>query len=301
LKVRRPVLVQGNPQNPKAGVAIPAFVGGLNGPYDAKRPEDETEMSWVFGISIYLALPLFAAAFAAVAILAHSLARRILPPPERLSEHHEVAGFLMGVVGVLYSVVLGFLVGTVWTAFASAQQTTDLEAGYVADAFNFAGQLPMPGRGSLQRLIARYAIVVRNADWSSPHQRGADRSGELLGSAVRITASLPANTIRDSLLESIRSIGDTRRLRLVQAASRLPAGLLEALLLGAVFVVTFTFFFGVRSYIKQMTMTALLAGSIGLFFGLIVELSTPYSGAIQVSRAAWALVIANNHLEDFSR
>jgi len=32
--------------------------------------------------------------------------------------------------------------------------------------------------------------------------------------------------------------------------------------------------------------TLLLAGSIGLFFGFVVELSTPYSGAIHVSRAA---------------
>jgi hypothetical protein len=66
-------------------------------------------------------------------------------------------------------------------------------------------------------------------------------------------------------------------------------------------VVAFTFLFGVRSYPKQMTMTALLAGSIGLFFGLIIDLSTPYSGPIHVSRDALRIVITNNHLEEFSR
>jgi hypothetical protein len=270
-------------------------------------------MSWLSSIPVLIALPLFAAVFAAVAVLVHTLLRPVIPPPERLSEHHEVAGFLMGVVGVLYSVVLGFLVGTVWTSFASAQQTSDLEAGYVADSFNFAGQLAPHQRTELQRLIARYAINVRSADWSSPRGRSADRSAELLDRAVRIAVMAPAtsglsssqllenNTIRGLLLTNLRNIGDTRRLRLIQASSTLPSGLLEALLLGAAFVMAFTLFFGVRSYAKQMIMTALLAGSIGLFFGLILELSTPYSGAIQVSRAAWSFVIANNRLEDFTR
>jgi hypothetical protein len=271
-------------------------------------------MSWLSGVSILLALPLFALVFAAVAVLAHSLLRKFIPPPERLSEHHEVAGFLMGVVGVLYSVVLGFLVGTVWTAFASAQQTTDLEAGYVSDAFNFAAQLPPPQRRPLQQLLAQYAIAVRGANWSTSQSRRTDPTAELLYRAVRVTVVVPApprnataaqileaNTIRTLLLDDIRNIGDTRRLRLIQSTSQLPAGMLEALVLGAAIVIAFTFFFGVRSYVKQMTMTALLAGSIGLFFGLVVELSTPYYGGMHVSRGAWTLVIANNHLVDFAR
>jgi hypothetical protein len=63
----------------------------------------------------------------------------------------------------------------------------------------------------------------------------------------------------------------------------------------------FTFLFGVRSYAKQMFMTALLAGSIGLFFGLVIELSTPYSGSIHVSRDSLTFVIDNNHLADFAK
>lgn len=270
-------------------------------------------MSWLSGVPILVALPLFAAIFAAAAVAAHSALRRLLPPQERLSEHHEVAGFLMGVVGVLYSVVVGFLVGTVWTAFAAAQQTTDLEAGYVADAFNYAGQVAQPQRATLQRIVARYAILVRREDWSAaPHVR-MDPTAELLYDAVATAVQVPqtksasseqileSNSIRSALIDTLRRLGDTRRLRLVQAKTGLPPGLIEALLLGAMGVVAFTFLFGVRSYAKQMTMTALLAGSIGLFFGLIVELSTPYSGQIHVSRDALDFVITSNHLDRLAK
>lgn len=248
-----------------------------------------------------------------MAIAAHTLVRRHLSP-ERLSEHHEVAGFLMGVVGVLYSVVLGFLVGTVWTAFASAQQTSDLEAGYVGDAFNYASQLQVTNdRRDLRRLIAQYALDVRGA-WFAPQRLSDDPSVALLERAIHLTLAIPAqlkdknaaqvlegSTLRVALLDTLRSVGDSRRLRLVQSESRLPAGMLEALILGAVMVITFTFFFGVRNYVKQMIMTGLLAGSIGLFFGLVVVLSTPYSGPIQISRDAWTFVIEHNHLAAYAR
>ena len=270
-------------------------------------------MSWLSNLSVLIALPLFAAVFAAVAVAAHTLLRPVLPPAERLSEHHEVPGFLMGVVGVLYSVVLGFLVGTVWTSFASAQQTTDLEAGYIADAFNFAGQIQPPQSRELQRTIARYALAVRGQNWSEAPPTREDPSAALLNQAVTIAFTPPAlknagsaqilasNTIRSALIETLRQLGDTRRLRYVQSQTWLPPGLIEALLLGAVFVIAFTFLFGVRSYPKQMFMTALLAGSIGLFFGLVIELSTPYSGSIHVSRDSLTFVIDNNHLADFAK
>ncbi|HEY1861066.1 MAG TPA: hypothetical protein VGG61_11960, partial [Gemmataceae bacterium] len=149
-------------------------------------------MSWLSNLSVLIALPLFAVAFAAVAVAAHTLLRPFLPPPERLSEHHEVPGFIMGVVGVLYSVVLGFLVGTVWTSFAGAQQTTDLEAGYIADAFNFAGQIQPPQDRELQRIIARYALAVRDQNWSAPPPSREDPSAGLLARAVTLAFTVPA-------------------------------------------------------------------------------------------------------------
>jgi uncharacterized protein YacL len=269
---------------------------------------------WLSNIPILIALPLFAVLFAIVGVVAHATFRRFVRP-EHLIEQHEVAGFIVSVVGVLYSVVLGFLVGTVWTGFATAQETTNREAAFVADAFNFAALVPEPQRDQLQRTIAQYAIDVRDDERSGaePNDRG-NRTILLLSSAVKTTVSMPpppasagagqvleSNNIRSELLSDLRDIADARRLRLVEGQDRLPAGLLEALILGAVMVVAFAFFFGVQSFFKQMAMTALMAGSIGLFFGLVVELSTPYSGAIRVSYDAWNDIIANNHFEQIVR
>jgi hypothetical protein len=206
------------------------------------------------------------------------------------------------------------LVGTVWTSFATAQQTTDLEAGYIADAFNYARQLPPPQGRELQRIVARYAIAVRNQNWNVASRLRSDPTVPLLYDAVHVAVQVPperknagsgqlleSNSLRNAVMDTIRQLGDARRLRVIQSQSWLPQGLIEALLLGAAFVIAFTFLFGVRSYAKQMIMTGLLAGSIGLFFGLVIELSTPYSGSIHVSRDSLTFVIDSNHLDEFAR
>ncbi len=270
-------------------------------------------MSWLAPIPVLVALPLFALVSAGLAILAHVIFRKFVPP-ERLLEQYDVAGYLVAVVGVLYSVVLGFLVGTVWTAFATAQQTTDLEAGYVSDAFGFATQLAQPERHEIERTLARYALQVRDSELRAGIAGGTERrSLVLLDRAITLTVQMPPpahagngvllenNTLRSALIGDLRNVGDTRRLRYVQSQSRLPAGMLEALVLGALMVIAFAFFFGVRGLFKQMAMTGLIAGSIGLFFGLILELSTPYTGAIQVSRDAWTLVITTNDFVKLAR
>lgn len=270
-------------------------------------------MGWLAGIPVLIALPLFGLIPAGVAIGVHTLLRRRVPP-ESLAEQHDVPGYLIAVVGVLYSVVLGFLVGTVWTQFASAQQTADAEAGSVADAFNYAANVGPPQGATLQRLIARYAIEVRNVEWFSVQQGREDPVAlSLLVHAVRVAfalptapqgtapAALPRSTMREWVIDSLRDVANARRLRLVQSESWLPPGLIEALVLGGIVVICFTFFFGVKNYRRQMLMTGLLAGSMGLFFGLVLELSTPYSGAIHISRDAWTYIIDNNDLTKYAR
>jgi predicted lipid-binding transport protein (Tim44 family) len=71
-----------------------------------------------------------------------------------------------------------------------------------------------------------------------------------------------------------------------------------ALILGGLMVLVFVFLFGVESGAIQLTMTATVAGCIGLLIGLVVEFNAPYSGAIRVTPEAWTLVIDGNHFAD---
>jgi len=100
---------------------------------------------------------------------------------------------------------------------------------------------------------------------------------------------------------SLRDIADNRRLRMIQADKRLSPTLTFALVIGALMVVAFIFLFGVEDRVLQFTMTAIVAGCIGLLLGVVFEFSSPYSGSLRVSPDAWTYIIENNHLASYAR
>jgi hypothetical protein len=250
---------------------------------------------------------------AVLAISAQAIFRRLVPPA-KLRSQHDVAGFLVAVVGVLYAVVLGFLVVTVWTGFDTAQQTADTEAGYVGDGLGYAQLLPDEPRKRIQGLLAAYAVEVRDREFPMLARGEADPQGRAyLVAALRalndvptptgvsLGAALKAQASRDEVLSTLRQIADARRLRTIQARDRLPRVIYAALIAGAFMVMIFVFLFGVESALLQYTMTGTLAALLGLYFGLIVALNAPYSGAIRVSPEVWNSVIENNHLDQLAK
>jgi hypothetical protein len=253
-------------------------------------------------------LLLFMLVPAALAVGAHAVFRSLVPP-KTLIAHHDVAGFLVAIVGVLYAVVLGFLVVTSWSAFDAAQRTANLEAGDVAELFGLANTLPEPTRTQVRKLCAEYAFEVRDVEWpmlADVHQDPAARG--LLNAITATLASMPAGTtpteaehlsaLREMSFTNLRDVSIHRRARLLDSADRLPAAMHVALVLGALLVMAFVFLFGVESAPLQFVMTGLVAGSIGLLLGVIAEFDPPYHGGLRVSPAAWTLVIENNHLTE---
>ena len=257
----------------------------------------------------WLGLVFFVLAFAGAAVGVHIILRRSLPA-RVLLPHHDVAGFLVAIVGVLYAVVLGFLVVTVWSHFDAVQQTADAEAFSLGDAYGFAGALPEPQRSRIRSLIASYAIEVRDVEWTTlQHGQPDPRARAYLKTAFGqlLTVETPGNAsfgsalrreaIVDNVVATLKQVWDDRRTRLIEANAHLQPALHVALLIGAFMVLGFVFLFGVENLRLQLTMTALVAGCIGLLYGLVVEFNQPYGGLIRLSPDAWTYVIEQNHWE----
>jgi hypothetical protein len=71
------------------------------------------------------------------------LLQRFVPHHVR-EAHNDVAGFIFAAVGVLYAVLLGFVVITVWTNNDAARQTTFKEADALAGIYWISRDLPAP-------------------------------------------------------------------------------------------------------------------------------------------------------------
>jgi hypothetical protein len=117
---------------------------------------------WIAGLLVCLIT--LAAAFAPVL-----LRRRVTL--DWLKTNNEVAGFKFATVGVIYAVLLGFAVVTVWDKFSEADNTVSLEAGAAATVFRLAKGIDEDTSVALQ---ARMAAYLKGA-WQQLRQRGAQR------------------------------------------------------------------------------------------------------------------------------
>jgi hypothetical protein len=265
---------------------------------------------WLGALPAWLGVLLFTLVPAILAVGAHAIFRRFVRP-SYLIEHHDVAGFIVAVVGVLYAVVLGFVVVTVWSSFDTAQRNADAEAGVVGELFVLSQTFPEPARTRVRGLLADYAYEVRDREWPILGKGLQDpKAREFALAAFEAVNTMPwpknddvaaikESVVRTAAFNDFHELGVRRRQRLLDAGGGIQSVLYFALVVGALIVLAFAFLFGVERALPQLVMTGLLAGLMGLLIGLVAEFDRPFNAAVRVSPDAWTLVIENNDMDRY--
>src|ERR1700733_15086518 len=84
---------------------------------------------------------------------------------EWLRTNNEVAGFKFATVGVIYAVLLGFAVITVWDKFTEAETTVSMEAGAAATIFRLARGIDAQASNALRGGMSEYLRTAIAQDW----------------------------------------------------------------------------------------------------------------------------------------
>jgi hypothetical protein len=241
-----------------------------------------------------------------VAVGLLTLVNRLVPTGLR-EEHNDVAGFIYAVVGVVYAVLLAFVVIAVWEDYEAARDTTVREADELAEIFFIAHQLPGPERSRLQELSRSYARVVVEEEWAlmaegraSPRAR--DTLDEIRGTVQGLELLDGAGQVLyDEELDRVNALADARRERLLDAEVGLPAILWIVLVVGGLITVGFTYLFGLRSNVAHTLMVATLTAVLAMVLFTIGALEYPFSGTVRLQPLTFELVLerfANSELSD---
>ena len=245
---------------------------------------------WVLILLLFL--------FTALAMAGPVLVRRRIPL-ERLRGNNEVAGFKFAVIGVLYAVLLGFVVIITWERFYDAEKAMAAEAGSAATIYRLAGGLDETSGAALRADMSAYLKSVLADDWPA---MGVGRSSrvttrvlsDLYDLVVEYRPSdLRGADLQEDLLNELDQLTRARRERLVMAEGTVPSAIWFVLFLGAVLTISFTFFFGAQSVIAQSSMTGVLAAIIFSSILVIIAIDRPYTGAIMVSKDSIRAVLAD--------
>jgi hypothetical protein len=240
---------------------------------------------WFWILLLVLALPAIAAGGAL-------LVRRAVGP-DVLECHNNVAGFIYGVIGVVYAVLLGFTAIMVWEQFRNAQEGVEREADALADLYRDARAFPPEVREQVAVRVRAYARSVIEKEW--PAMAQGESSAETWEEYKQLWRAYHEFRPQDDqqrawyaeAIRALNELGDSRRDRLLRIRFGLPTVIWSVLLAGGVVTIGFTFLFGTRNAWAQGLMTASLALTIGVVLLSIVALEHPFAGISRVYPTAF--------------
>ena len=217
----------------------------------------------------------------------------------KFKEHHDIAGPIFSTIGVIYAVMLAFVLVIVWQDFDRAQTNTVKEANCFAQMYRDATGLPEPFRSQFLEANGKYLRAVIEYEW--PQLQHGVRSMEAQAAADKVwelTSGFDPKTERDKIffsemLKKMNEAVEMRRQRIQDSGSGLHPSLWFVLLFGGIITVVFTFFFGSQNLYAQVTMTTMLAVLIALILFTILLMDFPFSGDLSIPATPFRQVLDN--------
>jgi hypothetical protein len=245
--------------------------------------------AWITGVVLIILFPL-----ATVAIQA--ILRRAVPALKK-SEHNEVAGFLVAVIGVAYAVIAGFTIIALWENFTDAQNATKVEA-LRATPLEQGSRVFGPATEARLRseVIAYNQAVIDNWDTirqgnASPQVRA--RIDAMLTTIENLEPTTDAQRAFVHEAEArLLDLSNDRRDRIITThEGELPSLMWIAILIASAITIMFALLFGLESARLHYVMVAGLAAIIGTNLFLVAELNYPYLGDVAVQPDSYHTVI----------
>ena len=214
--------------------------------------------------------------------------------------HNDVAGYVFAVVGVLYALLLGFVILTTWEAYGSAESGIHHEAASLSALYQTSIGLPSGVRPLAQTELRRYTTLIITDEWpamanghGSPKvEASLDRLYALYGRSG--SAGIQDNADSSSL-QLLNDVSAQRASRVFEAAGALDSVMWVVVFFGAFCTMSFALLFYLEHRGIQIVMIGILAALIFSMLFLLVVLDDPFSGDYHVSAEPFALALHTMH------
>jgi hypothetical protein len=214
--------------------------------------------------------------------------RRVVSPT-RLESANHVSGQVFQLAGVLYAVLVAFVVVVVWEQFDKAEAAAQSEASAIADLLRDSQALPAAARPQLQQSLTTYAQDVVNDEF--PRMRRGElieQESDQLTAVWQAYLKVQPDTDTEKAFYSeaigrLNDLGGSRKVRISTSQSEIPGELWVLLLGGGAIVMAFTFMFGTPDLVVHASAVALTAALMAFVMYLIFALEHPFVGSLSVS------------------
>ena len=208
---------------------------------------------------------------------------------EVLKENHEVAAIIFNAFGLFYGVLVAFVVFVTWGGYDEATKNLQMEASESLDLFHIAEAFPDSYKKTIQQGVRDYVTAVYNDEVPkmsngdiSLYAGGAHATLRVLFAQVDAN-SIPNRELYGESLRCLNNLAQFRRMRIFAGNDTVPPVIWLVLLVGGVFAVSYTFFFGMKNLNAQYLITTTLTVTVTSILFLVYVLDHPFTGTSRVS------------------
>ncbi|MDZ4234107.1 MAG: DUF4239 domain-containing protein [Dietzia sp.] len=215
----------------------------------------------------------------------------------RLENSTAVSGTMFQLAGVLYAVLVAFVVVVVWEQFGDAEDASSREAAAIADLMRDSAALPAASQEPIQQSLIAYTRHVIQDEFPRMHrgEKVAERSDELNTVWDNYLQVQPEtrNEIAffDHAINRLSDLDTDRKTRVSTGDASVPGELWVLLVGGGGVVMAFTFLFGTRDLLLHALAVGLTSALLAFVLYLIFALEHPFVGELSVQPTAYQSVL----------
>jgi hypothetical protein len=218
---------------------------------------------------------------------------------ERRARYNEVNGFVFAIVGVLYAVVIAFVVMDVWDKISTAREQTYQESTALVELYWHAQYLPPAEGDAVRSLTRQYTTSVVEKDWPVMREgRMPDPNGWATLNRIRTTLESAssvegaANEQAQAATAELQHVYEARQARLSTVDAGVPAVMWLVLLAGGLLSIVLTFMFGVPGRLGPVIIVVSFTAMVTMLLCTVYALQRPFDGAGGLTPEAFRLALA---------
>ncbi|WP_027341976.1 bestrophin-like domain [Hamadaea tsunoensis] len=224
------------------------------------------------------------------------------PLRERHDGYVDAIGMVFAVVGVLYAIVLAFVVISVWDQMSSARDDSFTEATALVSTYAYAQTQPEPERSQIQALAHDYTVEVINDEWPrmARHETvpltGWSTLDRLRQAVTRTApgadASDAAVDAYQAALANVDAVAAARESRAGVAVRGLPVVMWFLLVGGGMLTIAFAYLFDIAGLVPQIIFTVGLTVMVVLLLYAVYQLEYPFARGERLEPDAFRFALA---------
>jgi hypothetical protein len=204
--------------------------------------------------------------------------------------HNEVLISLFAAAGIVYAILLGFLVVVVWESYADARRNVAQEAATLVSLYRLTYGMETSHGAEMRGHIRAYTNAVIEDEWPTlgASVAGDARARKAIGDIDRQFAKMDAAIkaadaqVDSQFLRTKSEIVADRNERLLEARDTIPWVMWFGAVGGGIVVMVMSFFIYMERAWPHVLMTALMGSLVGILLYIMLVLSTPFSGPLAI-------------------